>query len=63
MKMKMVKQVKRGNGWTVYKMDGRYYLDLHREITHSYASIQGIAEALYYFGYIDEKSAAAFWNK
>lgn len=46
-----------GIGFAVYELDGRFFLDFHRpnEPIHSYETIDGVKEALYYAGYISSK--------
>ena len=58
MKREKRETIKAGIGFKVYRLAGRYFVDLHRidAPAHSYESIQGVVEALYYGGYIPEKS-------
>lgn len=52
------KTIARGVGYEVYIMDGRYYIDLFKKDRpiHSYETIEGVKEALYYGGYINSKT-------
>ena len=49
------KIIKKGIGYTVYFHDHRFYVDLGNPIIHSYETLQGVAETLYYQGYIPTK--------
>ena len=48
-----------GIGYHVYYSDGRYYIDLYRRDRpiQSYATIEGVKEALYYAGLICSKDS------
>ena len=52
------KTVVRRYGYHVYMMDGRYYVDMHErnKPIHSYETLEGVKEALYYVGKIDSKT-------
>lgn len=56
--------VKKCYAFHVYKHGGRYYLDLYRSRCpiHSYATLKGVAETLYYSDVIPEKTVAALMN-
>ena len=56
--------VKKCYAFHVYKHSGRYYLDLYRtgKPIHSYETLQGVAETLYYGDIIPEKTVAAMMN-
>ena len=58
MKREKRETIKAGIGFKVYRLAGRYFVDLHKidSPAHSYESMQGVVEALYYGGYIAEKS-------
>ena len=58
MKREKRETIKAGIGFKVYMLAGRYFVDLYRidAPIHSYESMQGVVEALYYGGYIPEKS-------
>ena len=53
---RIVKYIKRGFGYTVYCHDGIYFIDTGKPIIPGYDTLQGVAEALYYGGYIDTKN-------
>lgn len=57
--MKNKKIIARGFGFEVYTHDNRYYLNTFKDIIHSYSTIEAIAEALYYGGYIPTKDTSA----
>ena len=58
MKREKRETIKAGLGFKVYRLSGRYFVDLYRidAPAHSYESMQGVVEALYYGGYILEKN-------
>lgn len=58
MKREKRETIKAGIGFKVYRLAGRYFVDLHKidAPVHSYESMQGVVEALYYGGYILEKT-------
>lgn len=64
MKKYAERTVKRGSGFRVYEIDGRYYLDLHHAMQpiHSFSSLLGIAETLYYQGLLPDKTLCALMN-
>lgn len=43
----------------IYYSDGRFYVDMYErnKPIHSYETIEGVKEALYYAGKIDSKTA------
>ena len=53
------KLICRGYGYMVYRFRGRFYVDLGKPIIHSYETLVGVAETLYYGGYIDSKEVSA----
>ena len=57
--MKNEKIIARGFGFEVYYRANRYYLNTFKDIIHSYSTIDGITEALYYGGYIPTKDISA----
>ena len=58
MKKEKRETIKSGIGFKVYRLAGRYFVDLYRidAPIHSYATMQGVVETLYYGGYIPEKT-------
>lgn len=56
------KIIKNGIGFTVYMSNGRYFVDLHKPIIHSYSTLEGVAETLYYNEYIEDKTLEALLN-
>ena len=51
--------IKTGIGYKVYFHDSRYYVDIGKPIIHSFKTLKGVAEMLYYLGYIDSKNTNA----
>lgn len=58
MKKEKRETIKAGIGFKVYRLAGRYFVDLHKidAPVHSYDTMEGVVEALYYGGYIPEKT-------
>lgn len=58
MKWKRAETISRKPGYHVYKHDGRFYINMFRNDApiHSYATIEGVKEALYYAGKIDSRT-------
>lgn len=58
MKREKRETIKAGIGFKVYRLAGLYFVDLHKigVPAHGYESMQGVVEALYYGGYITEKT-------
>lgn len=58
MKKEKRETIKAGIGFKVYRLAGRYFIDLHKigAPIHSFDTMQGVVESLYYGGYIPEKT-------
>lgn len=57
--MKTEKTISRKPMYHIYYSDGRFYVDMYErnKPVHSYETIEGVKEALYYAGKIDSKTA------
>lgn len=47
--------VERGPGYRIYYNDGLFWVDLYKPIIHSYETLRGAKEAVYYAGLRDTK--------
>lgn len=53
--MKKKETVERGIGYEIYYSGGRFWVEMYRPITHSYETLVGAKEAVYYAGLRDTK--------